>query len=257
MKSLWTGAIGFGLVNIPVKMYSAVEANSLDLDMLDSKDHANIRFKRINESSGKEVAWDNIVKGYKVDDGYVILTDEDFEAASVEKSKVIAISDFVSEDEIDSIYFESPYYLEPDKSGERAYVLLQEALLKTGKVGIATFVMRSREHLAILRATEAVIILNKIRFAEEVRAASELAIPSKTSLKKGELEMAITLINQLTGKFDINAYKDTYTESLLKLINAKAKGSKTKAPHLKVVPSKSTDLMAQLKASLSKQKKAS
>ncbi|MGZ8186824.1 MAG: non-homologous end joining protein Ku [Methylobacter sp.] len=257
MKPIWTGAIGFGLVNIPVKLYSAVESSNLDLDMLDKKDHSNIRFKRMNERSGKEVSWENIVKGYKVNDEYVILTDEDFEAASVEKSKVIAISDFVKEDEIDSIYFETPYYVEPDKAGERAYVLLQEALLKTAKVGIATFVMRSRENLAILRATEAIIILNKIRFAEEIRASSELALPTKTSIKKGELDMAISLINQLAGKFDIGSYKDTYSATLLELINAKAKGVKPKTPHLKVVPQKSTDLMAQLKASLNIRKKAS
>ncbi|MDD5321074.1 MAG: Ku protein [Methylococcales bacterium] len=257
MKSIWTGAIGFGLVNIPVKLYSAVETSNLDLDMLDKKDHANIRFRRVNECSGKEVSWENIVKGYKLNDEYVILTDEDFETASVEKSKVIAISDFVKEDEIDSIYFETPYYVEPEKSGERAYVLLQEALLKTAKVGIATFVMRSRENLAILRATDEVIILNKIRFAEEIRDASELALPPKTGIKKGELEMAVSLINQLTGEFDITAYKDTYTDALLKLIKAKAKGVKTKTPHLKVVQSKSTDLIAQLKASLSNRKKVS
>lgn len=257
MKSIWTGAIGFGLVNIPVKLYSAVETSSLDLDMLDKKDHANIRYMRVNETSGKEVSWENIVKGYKLNDEYVILTDEDFEKASVEKSKVIAISDFVNEDEIDSIYFETPYYVEPEKSGQRAYVLLQEALLKTAKVGIATFVMRSRENLAILRATDAVIILNKIRFAEEIRHASELALPARTGIKKGELEMAVSLINQLTGKFDISAYKDTYTDALLKLIKAKAKGLKTKTPHLKAVQSKSTDLMAQLQASLSNRKKVS
>jgi DNA end-binding protein Ku len=257
MKSVWTGAIGFGLVNIPVKLYSAIESSTLDLDMLDKKDLSNIRFKRVNERTGKEVSWENIVKGYKVDDEYVVLTDEDFEAASVEKSKVIAISDFVKEDEIDSIYFETPYYVEPDKSGERAYVLLQEALLRTGKVGIATFVMRSRENLAILRATEKVIILNKIRFAEEIRDESELALPSKTSIKKGELDLAVSLIDQLTGEFDISAYKDTYNEALLKLIEAKSKGMKPKTPHLKVVHTKPTDLMTQLKASLNTVKKAS
>src|SRR5665811_1813754 len=122
MKSIWTGAIGFGLVNIPVKLYSAVETSNIDLDMLDKKDHSNIRFKRVNERSGKEVSRENIVKGYKLNDEYVILTDEDFEETSVEKSKVIAIADFVNEDEIDSIYFEMPYYVEPEKSGERAYV---------------------------------------------------------------------------------------------------------------------------------------
>ena len=257
MKSIWTGAIGFGLVNIPVKLYGAVESNTLDLDLLDAKDHANIHFKRVNENTGKEVSWENIVKGYKVDDQYVILTDEDFEAASVEKSKIIVISDFVKESEIDSIYFETPYYVEPDKSGERAYSLLQEALLATGRVGIATFVMRSRENLAVLRAREDIIILNKIRFAEEIRDSSELAIPPRKNLKKGELELAVSLIGQLTGEFDIAAYRDTYTDSLLKLIKAKAKGAKPKAPHLKVVKTKSTDLMAQLKASLNTRKKAS
>jgi DNA end-binding protein Ku len=257
MKSIWTGAIGFGLVNIPVKLYSAVETSSLDLDMLDKKDHSNIRFKRVNERSGNEVSFENIVKGYKLNEEYVILTDEDFEEASVEKSKVIAIADFVNEDEIDSIYFETPYYVEPEKSGVRAYVLLQEALLKTAKVGIATFVMRSRENLAILRATEDVVILNKIRFAEEIRNTSELALPPKTGIKKAELEMAVSLVNQLTGKFDIAAYKDTYTEALLKLIKAKAKGTKTQTPNLRVVHTKSTDLIAQLKASLNNRKKVS
>jgi DNA end-binding protein Ku len=257
MRSIWTGAIGFGLVNIPVKLYSATETSTLDLDMLDKKDHSHIRFMRVNEHSGKEVSWENIVKGYKLKDEYVILTDEDFEAASVEKSKVIAISGFAKEDEIDSIYFETPYYVEPEESGGRAYALLREALLKTAKVGIATFVMRSREHLAILRAADNVIILNKIRFAEEIKDASDLDIPSKTGIKKDELEMAVSLINQLSEKFDIYAYKDTYTESLLKVIAAKAKGAKTKAPHLKVVHTKSTDLVAQLKASLNARKKVS
>ena len=257
MKSIWTGAIGFGLVNIPVKLYGAVEASTLDLDMLDAKDHANIQFKRVNANTGREVNWQNIVKGYKVDGEYVILTDEDFDVAGVEKSKTIVISDFVKEDDIDSIYYETPYYVEPDKSGERAYSLLQEALLNTGKVGIATFVMRSRENLAVLRAREDLIILNKIRFAEEIRESAGLAIPPRKNLKKGELELAVSLIDQLTGEFDIAAYQDTYTDSLLKLIRAKAKGIKTKAPHLKVVRTKSTDLMAQLKASLGARKKAS
>ncbi|WP_174624215.1 Ku protein [Candidatus Methylobacter favarea] len=257
MKSIWTGAIGFGLVNIPVKLYSAVESSELDLDMLDKKDHSPIGFKHVSERSGKEVSWENIVKGYKLNDEYVILSDEDFEKASVEKSKIIAISDFVNEDEIDSIYFETPYYVEPDKSGERAYALLREALMKTQKAGIATFVMRSRENLAILRADGDVIILNKIRFAEEIRDASELALPARTGLKKDELEMAVSLINQLSGDFDITAYKYTYTDTLLKLIKAKAKGVKTRTPHLKVVPTKSTDLMAQLKASLNNRKKVS
>src|SRR5579872_4863812 len=134
MRSIWTGSIGFGLVNIPVKLYSAVQGSELDLDMLDKKDHANIRFKRVNENTGKEVAWENIVKGYKLDDRYIVLTDEDFQKASPEKTKTISIQEFVRESDIDGIYYETPYYLEPDKSGARAYVLLRDALHKTGMV---------------------------------------------------------------------------------------------------------------------------
>ena len=258
MRPIWTGAIGFGLVNIPVKLYSATQSSSLDLDMLDKKDHSHIKFQRINEKTGKEVEWGNIVKGYKIDSDYVILDEKDFEAASAKKTKTVEISDFVNEDEISSIYYETPYYMEPDKSGTRAYELLRQALIKTKKVGIATFVMRSKESLAILRADEKVLILNRIRFEEEIRDPKELTLPEKTTVKPAELHMAITLINQLSHKFDISAYKDTYADSLLKLIHAKAKGEKIKIPAMKVVHSKNKDLLEQLKASLEvKRKKAS
>jgi len=262
MRSIWTGAIGFGLVNIPIKMYSATETSTLDLDMLDKKDHSNIHFMRVNEKTGKEVKWENIVKGYKLpNDKYVVLTDKDFESASAKKTRSIDITNFVKEEEIESMYYETPYYLEPDKSGVRAYALLREALMKTGKVGIATFVMRNKETLAVLRANEKVIVLNRIRFEEEIRNPEELALPPKTAVKAAELKMAVTLIDQLTEKFDIKKYKDTYTSDLLKVIKAKAKGIKTKEPNLKVVHSKSKDIMAQLKESLSgavtKHKKAS
>jgi DNA end-binding protein Ku len=258
MRPIWTGAIGFGLVNIPVKIYSATQSSNLDLAMLDKKDHSNIRFKRVNEKTDKEVTWENIVKGYKMDGKYIVLTDKDFEAASAKKTKTIEISDFVKEEEITSIYYETPYYLEPDKSGTRAYELLRQALVKTGKVGIATFVMRSKESLAVLKATKDLIILNRIRFEEEIRDFKELALPEKAEVKPAELQMAVTLINQLTGKFDISQYKDTYNAELLKLIQAKAKGEKIKAPEMKVVHSKTKDLMEQLKASLDvKRKKAS
>lgn len=258
MRSLWTGAIGFGLVNIPVKLYSATETSTLDLDMLDKKDLSNIKFLRVNEKTGKEVKWDDIVKGYLYNDRYVVLTDKDFEAASAVKTKTIDISDFVPEEEIDTMYYDTPYYVEPDKSGERAYALLREALEKTGKVGVATFVLRNKEAPAILRAAGDVIILNRLRFAEEIRDTSDLKAPTKSSVKPGELKMAISLINQLTGKFDPSKYKDTYTEALLKLIKSKAKGGKTPRPQLKVVHNKTKDLMNQLKASLTaKRKKAS
>ena len=260
MRAIWTGAIGFGLVNIPVKIYSATQDSNLDLDMLDKKDHAKIRFKRVNEDSGKEVAWNNIVKAYNYDGKYVVLTDEDFEKASPEKSRIIEITEFVEETEIDSLFFETPYFLEPQKAGEKAYALLRDALRKSGKVGVGTYVMRSKEALCILRPLENAIILNKLRFAEEVRNVNELNIPGKTTIKPAELQMANALIDQLTAKFDIAKYRDTYNDELLKLITAKAKGKKTAAPHLRVVHSSATDLMSQLKASLSsgtKKKKAS
>lgn len=258
MRPIWTGAIGFGLVNIPVKMYSATQSSNLSLDMLDKKDLSNIKYQRINEKSGKEVAWGSIVKGYKLDGEYVVLDDKDFEAASAKKTKTIEISDFVKEEEISSLYYETPYYLEPDKSGTRPYELLRQALLKTKKVGVASFVMRSKESLAILRPDGDVIVLNRIRFEEEIRDTEELTLPKNTDVKPAELKMAISLIDQLTAKFDISKYKDTYNEELLKLIKAKAGGKKIKVPEMKIVHSKTKDLMEQLKASLDvKRKKAS
>jgi DNA end-binding protein Ku len=259
MRSIWTGAIGFGLVNIPVKLYSATESSTLDLDMLDKKDNSNIRFMRVNEKTGKEVKWENIVRGFKLpNDKYVVLADKDFERASAKKTRTIEITNFVSEEEIESSYYETPYYLEPDKSGARAYALLREALAKTGKVGIASFVMRSKESLAILKPSEKVIILNRIRFEEEIRDTKDLKLPAKTEVKANELKMAVALIEQLSEKFDISKYKDTYSSELMKLIKAKAKGVKLKEPALKVVHSNSKDIMEQLKASLNpKRKKAS
>jgi DNA end-binding protein Ku len=261
MRSLWTGAIGFGLVNIPIKLFSAIETTDLDLDMLDKKDHSNIRFQRVNEKTGKEVPWANIVKGYKYNGDYVVLEDEDFKKASPEKSKTIEISEFIEEVEIDSMYYETPYYLEPAKGGEKAYVLLRDALTKTGKVGLATFVLRTKETLALLKPIDDVLILQKIRYEQEIRETTDLKIP-KSAIKSAELKMAISLIEQLTAEFDISKFKDTYSDQLMKMIEAKAKGKKLKAPTMKVVHSKSRDLMEQLKESLdtrtsTKKKKAS
>ena len=258
MRAIWTGAIGFGLVNIPVKIYSATESSNLNLDMLDKKDHSKIKYQRVNETTGKQVEWGNIVKGYKIANDYVILDEKDFEAVSPEKTKTINITDFVKESEISSLYYETPYYLEPDKSGTRPYKLLLEALQKTKKVGVATFVMRNKESLAVLRPEKNVIVLNKIRFAQEIRDPGELTLPKNTEVKPAELKMAVSLIDQLTDKFDISKYKDNYNDELLKIIEAKSKGKKIKAPEMKVVHSKTKDLMEQLKASLDvKRKKAS
>lgn len=250
MRSIWTGAIGFGLVNIPVKLYSAVQGSELDLDMLDKKDHANIRFKRVNENTGKEVAWENIVKGYKLDDRYIVLTDEDFKKASPEKSKVIGIEEFVSENEIDGIYYETPYYLEPEKSGARAYVLLRDALHKTGKVGFGSFVLRNKESLCLIKPMEHILVLNRIRWAQEIRPRDEVNVPG-VAPKPAETKMALELIKQLSGPFDIARYKDTYSDELMRLIKAKAKGGKQPKTTLRVVHSvKNKDLLSQLKASL-------
>ena len=260
MRSIWTGAIGFGLVNIPIKLYSATEESSLDLDMLDKKDHANIKFKRVNENTGKEVAWGNIVKGYKLDDRYVVLTDEDFEKASPEKSKIIDIKEFVIETEVDGIYYETPYYLEPEKSGGKAYILLRDALTKTGKVAFGSFVLRNKESLCLIKPVDKVLVLYKIRWGQEVRSTEDLSIPAGSS-KPAELKMAVQLIDQLSGPFDIENYKDTYSEELMKLIHAKAKGKKPAKPVMKVVHREGKDLLSQLKASLQgsggKKKKAS
>src|SRR5687767_1191896 len=174
MRAIWTGAIGFGLVNIPVKIYSATESSGIDLDMLDKKDHAKIRFKRVNENTGKEVQWDNIVKAYDFEGKYVVLSDDDFKKASPEKTKILEITQFVKQEEVDSMYYEAPYYLEPQKSGEKAYALLREALKKTGMVGLGTFVLRSKQLLGIIKPHEDVVVLNRIRFAQEIREFSDL-----------------------------------------------------------------------------------
>jgi len=249
MRSIWTGAIGFGLVNIPIKMYSAVQGSELDLDMLDKKDHSNIRFKRVNENTGKEVAWENIVKGYKLNDKYIVLTDEDFAKASPEKTKIIEIAEFVEESGIDGIYYETPYYLEPERSGSKAYALLRDALHKTGKVGFGSFVLRNKEGLCLIKPMEDILVLCRIRWAQEIRPTDEITAPKSTT-KPAEMKMAIELINQLSGPFDISKYKDTYTDELMKLIKAKAKGKKIAEPKLRVVHKQNNDLLSQLKASL-------
>lgn len=254
MRAIWSGAIGFGLVNIPIKLFSAVQQSELDLDMLDKKDHANIKFQRVNANTGKEVAWENIERGYKIDDHYVVVTKEDFEQASPEKTKIIEVAEFIDEKEIDSMYYETPYYLQPEKSGAKAYALLRDALKKTDKVGLGTFVLRNRESLVILRPLEDILILNKIRFQQEIRDHDEIKVPVAES-KPNEVKMAIQLINQLTTDFDISRYKDTYSDKLLKLIKAKDKGKKLAKSPLRVVHSRSRDLMEQLKESLQSSKR--
>lgn len=257
MKAIWNGAIGFGLVNIPVKMYSAVESSNLELHMLDKKDLAHIRYKRVNEDSGAEVKYENIVKGYNLDGKYIVLDEEDYAAASPEKSKIFSIDEFVMEDEIDSVYFEVPYFLEPQKNAESAYYLLLKALKESKRAGVGTFVMRDKEVLGMIRPyQDDILIVNRLRFAQEIRDYKQLKLPPKKEPKAGELKMAISLIEQTSETFNPAAFHDTYAEDLMKIIKRKAKGT-----HIKKVEDepkesgKVVDLMAQLKASLEHSKK--
>ncbi len=254
MKAIWKGSINFGLVNIPVKLYSATEQSTLELDMLDRRDMGKVRFKRVNENTGKEIEWGNIAKAYMLDGEYIMLDDEDFEAAAPEKSKTIDISNFVDEREIDTIYFENSYYVEPEKQGVKAYALLREALAKSGKVGIAQFVMRTAATLAVLKPKDTVLVLSKIRFAQEVRSIEALKLPPKSVVKADELKMALSLINQYSSPFEIEKYKDEYADALLKVVKARAAGKKGKVRKLIPKESPAQNLMEQLKASLVKQK---
>jgi DNA end-binding protein Ku len=209
----------------------------------------------VNETTGKEVSYANIVKGFKVGRKYVVLEDKDFEAADAKKTKTIDIINFVPEKEIDSLYYEQPYYLEPETSGMKAYALLRDALQSTGKVGVTSFVLRNKEALAILKPYKNVIVLNRIRFKQEIRATSELKLPPVSKAKTKEMSMANKLIEQLAGSFDISKYKDTYTTKLMKIIKDKAKGKEIVVPKMKIVHKQSDDLMAMLKESLAKKKK--
>jgi DNA end-binding protein Ku len=197
---------------------------------------------------------ENIGKAYMYNGGYILLEDEDFEAASPEKSKVISINNFVKEEEINTIYFENSYYLEPEKSGEKAYALLREAMTKSGKVGLAQFILRTSETLSVLKPMKNVLVLSKIRFAEEIRSVEELKLPAHTLIKQEELKMALALVNQYTEPFDIEKYKDEYSAALLKVIEERASGKKTKTRKLTVTYKNTDNLIDQLKASLVRKK---
>lgn len=257
MRAIWKGSIGFGLVNIPVRLFSAVQNSGLDFDMLDEKDHSKIRFKRVNESTGKEVSYDKIVKGYSLNDNYVILDDEDFKDASPEKSKMIELENFVDIAEINPIYYETSYYAEPEKQGKKAYALLLKALLKSKKAGLARFVLRSTENLCVIHPLEDVMVVTKIRFAEEVRTYKEdLTLPDTASISKKELDVGLTLIKQYTSEFNIENFHDEYSKELLRIIKAKSKGKRATVKKLKPREELSDDLYGQLMKSLSGKKGA-
>ncbi len=256
MRSIWKGSLGFGLVNIPIKLYSAVQNSALDLDMLDGRDHAKIRFQRVNEQTHKEVPFDKIVKGYLLKDDYVILEDEDFEAASPKKTKMIEIENFVDITQIAPIFYETSYYAEPEAAGKKAYALLRAALLKSRKAGLARFVLRSTENLCIIHPMDKALVITKIRFAEEIRDTEELLLPADGDISRKELDLGLNLINQYSDKFDISAFKDSYHNELLKIIKAKAKGKKPVIRKLKPEKKSSDDLYDQLMASLKPRKGA-
>ncbi|HEX2984110.1 MAG TPA: Ku protein [Ignavibacteriales bacterium] len=256
MRPIWSGSISFGLVNIPVKLYSGSQNHNLDLDMLSKDDLCPIQFKRVCRNDGREVPYEDIVKGYQYQEGdYVVLTQEDFDKANVEKTNTIDIQEFVKDSEIDSVYYDKPYFLQPDKSGLKPYLLLREALKKSKKVGVATFVLRNKEHVVVVRPYGHIILINQLRFADEVRDAGEIDIKEpKKSVSDKEIQMALSLIEQSTAKFNLKKYKDTYVEDLKKIIEQKAKGQRPKAKGKKPQPTKVIDLMTLLKKSLKTQK---
>ena len=252
MRSIWNGTIGFGLVNIPVKLYSAIESGNIDLDMLDSRDHSHIKYQRINEKTRKEGPYEKIVKGYLMNDEYIVLEEQDFDDASPEKSRNIAIENFVKVDEINPMLFETSYYAEPAKQGEKAYALLLKALEKTKLAGFGSFVLRQKEALCVIYPKNGVLVISRIRFAQEIRKTDELNTPDDINVGKKELDVALALIKQYTSDFDIEAYKDTYNQQLMKIIKAKAKGKRPTIKKLKPKKAKSDDLYDQLMESLNK-----
>ena len=259
MRPIWNGAIGFGLVNIPVRMYSATDESTIPFISLDKSNHARIRYKKVNETTGKEVKFTDIVKGYQLGKELVIVDEEDIKKATPEKYDQLTIVQFIKENEIDPMYFEKPYYLEPDKSGARAYVLLRDALKKEGKAALGPLVYHKREWICLVKPQGDVLVMHRLRFPEEIRGADTLTIP-KGDIKDAELKMATTLINQLTMPFKPEDFKDEFSEKLMKVIEAKAKGKGGTYKPLKVVHTSATeDLMQKLKDSLkpASRKKAS
>ena len=248
-RAIWTGTISFGLVSVPVRMYSAIDESDLRFHLVHEPDGGRIGYQKVCKAENEPVPDGEIVKAYEVqEDELVVLTDEDFAAAKAEGVKSIEISDFVPYDEIDPIYFERTYYLGPQDGGEKVYSLLREAMEDTGLAAIGKYVMRDKQQLGCLRIREGVITLEKLFFHDEIRSVKDIA-PRKTKVPKAELEMATALIEQFRGDFEPERYEDTYREALLKVIKAKQKGETITA-----VPAaeeeEPADLLAALKASV-------
>jgi len=260
---MWKGAISFGLVHIPVEMYPAATDQGLDLTMLDRRDFAPIGFKRYNKATGKEVSWDDIVKGYEYSDGeYVVLSDEDLRRANPEATQTIDILAFVNAEQVPLIYYEQPYYLAPGKGGDKVYALLRETLREVGKIGIANVVIRVKQHLAALVCVGDAIVLNTLRYPDEIRPTDELKIPAADSksaqVTDKELQMARALVEGMSEKWKPQQYHDTYREDVMALIKKKIAANQTKTltepepEEEKPAKTNVIDLVALLQASLGK-----
>lgn len=232
-RPLWKGAISFGLVYIPVQMFSAESTHDLDLTMVDKRDFSPIGYKRVNKRSGKEVTWNDIVKAYEYEkDQYVVLSDEDLRRANVEATRTIDILSFVDAPQIPPIYYEKPYYLAPSKGGEKVYALLREALKHAQKYAVAQVVVRTKQHLAVLAPMDDVIVLDTIRYADEVRPADQLGVPKNglkaVGINEKELQMALTLIESMSEEWEPGRYRDTYREDVMAMVQKKVKAHQTK-----------------------------
>jgi len=260
-RGLWKGAISFGLVNVPVELFSAQKRSAeIDLTMLDRRDLAPVGYKRVNKATGKDVPWDDIVKGYEYeDDKYVVLSEEDFRRANPEAAKTVDIMAFVDLADISPLYFETPYILGPGKRGEKAYALLRDAMAKAGKAGIATVVIRTKQYLAALIPQGDALVLNTLRYEKELKSPEDLDIPDKLKGHKPsakELDMALRLIDDMADEWQPGRYHDTYHEDLMKRIEDKIKAGQTEeitAPEKEERPAKGAevvDLMALLRKSV-------
>lgn len=254
MRAIWKGSISFGLVNIPIALYPATRKEDLKFRLLRSSDHSPVNYKRVAEHDGKEVPWDQIVKGYEYEKGkFVILGEKDFQRVDLEATQTVDIQDFVDVDEIDPMYFYKPYYLEPQKGGDKAYVLLREALAAGKKVGIAKVIIKTRQYLAGVKATKHALVLELMHFAEELSDAEKLNVPKKLEPGKREMDMAKALVDSMSSKWDPEKYHDDYREALLEVIEEKVESGGKEIedkPKEKKASTKVIDLVAVLQQSL-------
>ena len=256
-RPIWSGAISFGLVNVPVKLYSATSSKDVRFHQLDAKTKSRVRQKRVSSATGEEVPYDEIIKGYELGpDTYVPIEPQELEALDPKATKSIDIEDFVDLDQIDPVFYERPYYLVPDKGGAKAYALLREAMRETNKVGIARMVLRTKQYLAAVRAKENALVLETMLFADEVVDADELELPrDDVEVSEREEKMARQLIDSLSTDFEPEKYRDEYRERVLELIEQKASGQEIVVEEPTEEPTKVVDLMAALEASLAAVKK--